>query len=99
MTKEIIIGRIVTSATDTQLAQIKNILDGKETATAAPTDRRLLNIRQVAKETGLSKTTIWRLINEGILPTVEIRAGRRRVPSEAVTSFINRRNRNAPNAG
>ena len=101
MTKETIIGRIVTSATETQLAQIKNILDGKETATATatPTDRRLLNIRQVAKETGLSKTTIWRLINEGILPTVEIRAGRRRVPSEAVTSFINRRNRNAPNAG
>jgi len=99
MTKEIIIGRIVTSATDTQLAQIKNILDGKETATVAPTDRRLLNVRQVANEIGLSKTTVWRLVNEGILPTVEVRAGRRRVPSEAVTAFTNRRNRSVPNAG
>jgi len=99
MSKEMIIGRIVTSATDTQLAQIRDILDGKATETVAPTDRRLLNVRQVAQEIGLSKTTVWRLVNEGILPTVEVRAGRRRVPSEAVTEFINRRNRSVHNAG
>jgi len=38
----------------------------------------------------VSRTTVWRLLRDGLLPCVELRPGSRRVPSVAVTEFAKR---------
>jgi len=70
-----------------KLAQVDSILQGGG-ANAAPTDRRLLSMTQAAETMGLSRQTIWRMIKEDRLPVVEIRRGRYRVPSAAITAML-----------
>ena len=87
MNKEQLIGRLLT-ATPSELKKIAQVFAG-ETPTE-PTDRRLLSIAQTADALGVSRTTIWRLLRDGQLPTVELRRGSRRIPSQAVTEFAKR---------
>lgn len=70
------------------LAKVDAVLTG--TATDKPTDpgdRRLLTQTQAAEILGCSRMTIFRMTRDGRLPTVEIRAGRLRVPSAALTAL------------
>ena len=79
------------AATPDTLRRVDRVLTGEPTEGATePTDRRLLSIRQAADALGISRTSIWRLLRDGRLPTVEIRPGSRRVPSQAVTEFARR---------
>ena len=77
---------LMLAATPDVLKRIDRILAGEPTE---PTDRRLLSIAQAAVALGVSRTTIWRLLRDGRLPSVELRAGgSRRIPSQAVTEFV-----------
>ena len=87
MNKEELIGKLLT-ATPAELNRVAAVFAG-ETPTE-PTDRRLLSIRQAADALNVSRTTIWRLLRDGQLPTVELRRGSRRIPSQAVTEFAKR---------
>ena len=87
MNKEQLIGRLLT-ATPSELKKIAAVFTG-ETPTE-PTDRRLLTIAQTARALNVSRATIWRLLRDGRLPTVELRHGSRRIPSAVVTEFSKR---------
>ena len=76
------------SATPEQLAQVDALLEGKPTE-AAPTDRKLMTLTAAADALGISRQTVWRMIGDGRLPTIEIRAGRHRIASSAITAFLN----------
>ena len=78
-------GRLLT-ATPSELKKIEAVFAG-ETPTE-PTDRRLLSIAQTARALNLSRTSIWRMLRDGALPCVEIRPGSRRIPSAAITAFV-----------
>jgi excisionase family DNA binding protein len=72
------------------LAKVDAVLNG--TAAAAPTDpgdRRLLTQTQAAAILGVSRMTTFRMIRDGRLPCVELRAGRVRIPSAAITKLAN----------
>lgn len=75
-------------ATPDQLASIDSVLDGKELGPTVPSDRKLLTLTAAADVLGVSRQTIWRMVNDGRLPTVELRAGRCRVPSNALTELL-----------
>ena len=80
---------LLLAATPDVLKRIDRVLTGEPGEGAAePTDRRLLSIAQTARALNVSRTTIWRLLRDGGLPYVEIRPGSRRVPSQAVTEFV-----------
>jgi len=82
---------LLLAATPDVLKRIDRVLTGEPGEGAAePTDRRLLSIQQAADALGVSRTTTWRLLRDGALPSVEIRPGSRRVPSAAVTAFAKR---------
>ena len=70
-----------------KLAQVDSILEGRATE-ATNTDRRLLSMTQAAETLNLSRQTIWRMVKENRLPVVEIRRGRYRVPSAAITAML-----------
>jgi len=72
------------------LRRIDSVLSGEIEGATEPTDRRLLSIAQAADALGVSRTTVWRLLRDGLLPFVELRPGRRRIPSAAVTEFARR---------
>lgn len=79
---------LLLAATPDVLRRVDRILSGEPTETKTdPGDRRLLSIQQAADALGVSRTTTWRLLRDGALPSVEIRPGSRRVPSAAITAF------------
>jgi excisionase family DNA binding protein len=48
---------------------------------------------EAAEVLHLSRPTIWRMCRDGELEFIEIREGTRRVPSQAITDFLNRKRR------
>ena len=86
--KELLIGKLLT-ATPEQLKKIAAVFTGEPTeGTTEPGDRKLLSVQQTAAAMGVSRTTVWRLLKAGRLPTVELRPGSRRVPSAAITELV-----------
>lgn len=49
---------------------------------------KLFRMGDAARETGLSRQTLWRAIREGRLAAVEIRKGHRRIPEHALRAFV-----------
>ena len=81
---------LLLAANPDTLRRVDRILTG-EPGAGDPGDRRLLSIQQAADALGVSRTTTWRLLRDGRLPSVELRAGgSRRIPSAAVTAFAQR---------
>ncbi|MEI8353241.1 MAG: helix-turn-helix domain-containing protein [Lentisphaerota bacterium] len=87
MNKEELIGRIL-AATPEQLKTMERALSGEKAAEV--TDTRLLTFTQAALWLQVSRMTIWRMVKEGRLPTVETRLDRYRVPAAALTAFVTR---------
>lgn len=85
MNKELLMARLLT-ATPSELKKIEAVFTGE--GATEPTDRRLYNIQQAARELNVSRTSVWRLLKSGRLPCVELRKGSRRVPSAAITAFV-----------
>jgi excisionase family DNA binding protein len=78
--------RALLDATPQQLAAVDAALSG-QTEPERPS-LRLLRMSEAARQTGLSRTTLWRAISEGRLPSVEIRKGSRRIPEAALRRWI-----------
>lgn len=79
-----------------RLAQLlaPQIVDMADIARSSPS--RLLDVPQVAQLLGVSERTVWKLINEGELPSVKITVGEkgqgsRRVISRDVDAYVLRR--------
>ena len=85
MNKELLMARLLT-ATPSELKKIEAVFTGE--GATGPTDRRLYNIQQAARELNISRTSVWRLLKSGRLPFVELRKGSRRIPSAAITAFV-----------
>ena len=85
MNKELLMARLLT-ATPSELKKIEAVFTGE--GATEPTDRRLYNIQQAARELNISRTSVWRLLKSGRLPFVELRKGSRRIPSEAITALV-----------
>ena len=51
----------------------------------ARSDRPLLNVTDAGRALCVSRSTLWRMIRRGTLPTV-VRAGRRLIPARALES-------------
>ncbi len=85
MGKEELIGRIL-AATPEQLNAVERALSGDKAAEV--TDTRLLTFSEAARRMNVSRQTIWRMVKEGRLPTVETRNERYRVPAAALTAFV-----------
>ncbi len=49
---------------------------------------RLMRMGDAARETGLSRCTLWRAIQDGRLRAVEVRKGSRRVPEAELRRFV-----------
>ena len=86
MSKEELIGKVLT-ATPEQLKAVEQAFTGNTGATETPTDRRLLTQTQAAEILGCSRMTIFRMVKDGRLDAVELRAGRLRIPSAAITKL------------
>lgn len=69
------------------LARVATTLENKLDATP-PTDRKLLTFAAAAAILGMSRQTVFRMTRDGRLPVVETRAGRYRVPSNALTELL-----------
>ncbi len=88
MGKEELIGRIL-AATPEQIRAVERALSGDKAAPEV-TDTRLLTFSEAARRMNVSRQTIWRMVKEGRLPTVETRPDRYRVPAAALTAFVTR---------
>jgi excisionase family DNA binding protein len=78
----------ILTADPATLAKVDAVLTG--TATDKPTDpgdRRLLTQTQAAEILGCSRMTVFRMVRDGRLDAVELRAGRIRIPSAAITKL------------
>jgi excisionase family DNA binding protein len=78
--------KMLLDATPEQLAAVDVALAGK-TEPDRPS-LRLYRIGEAARETGLSRQSIWRCVKEGRLSCVEIRKGHRRIPEDALRRFV-----------
>lgn len=80
---------LILQADAATLAEVDRVLAGKgNSSPAQPTDRRLLTFSAVARELGISRATAHRMVADGRLPVTETRAGRRRIPSAAVSALV-----------
>ena len=80
---------LLLAATPDVLRRVDRILSGEPTEGATDAgDRRLLSIGAAARALNVSRTTVWRLLRDGRLPFIELRKGSRRIPSAAVTAFV-----------
>jgi len=79
--------RLLLTATPEQLAAVDRALS-TEDPNPDRTPLRLLRMGEAARETGLSRTTLWRAIGEGRLQTVEVRRGSRRIPEAELRRFV-----------
>lgn len=75
------------TATPEQLAAIDAALAGKEPEPARP-NLRLMRMGDAARETGLSRCTIWRAIRDGRLRAVEVRRGSHRIPESELARLV-----------
>ena len=77
------------AATPEQLSLIDALLEGRERGMPPElADRRLLTFTAAAATLSVSRQTVWRMVKDGRLPTIEVRAGRHRVPSSALTCLL-----------
>jgi excisionase family DNA binding protein len=81
--------RTLLSATPEQLAAVDSALTGS--TETVPPSLRLLKFQEAAKETGLSRVTIWRAVKDGHLKAIEIREGSRRIPLAELQRFVSGR--------
>ena len=78
--------RMLLEATPEQLTAVDAALSGKNEPERPCL--RLLRMGEAARETGLSRTTLWRAITEGRLNAVEVRKGSRRIPESALREYV-----------
>lgn len=81
---DIVIGVAQLVDDDTRLGIISEVLAGGQPRQSL----RLLRMGDAARETGLSRPTLWRAIRDGRLRAVEIRKGSRRIHEAELLRFV-----------
>jgi excisionase family DNA binding protein len=71
---------------DARLVALFAIMTGAKNP--EPVSYRLWGMGQAAKETSLSRVTLWRAIREGRLRAVEVRKGSMRIPDAELRRFV-----------
>lgn len=71
---------------DPRLREVAALIDGR--AREEPVSLRLLRMKDAARETSISRTTLWRAIKEGRLQAVEVRKGSFRIPEYELRRFV-----------
>ncbi len=79
------------SATPDRLAAFDAALARKRPEPERPS-LHLWRMGDAAKETGLSRCTLWRAIREGRIKTVEIRKDSHRIPETELRRFVEGKN-------
>lgn len=80
-----IIQRII-SATPEQVAAIAGITGVSHTE--PPRDFRLYKFSEVSKLLGISRMTLWRMVKQGKIDTVNTSGGNKRIPGPVLHKFI-----------
>jgi excisionase family DNA binding protein len=78
--------KAIFNATPEKLAAVDAALAG--VAKPEPLSLKLWPMGEAAKETTLSRVTLWRAIKEGRLHAVEIRKGSMRIPDAELRRFV-----------
>jgi len=81
--------KAVCAADKTTLAKVARVLrheDGESMAPVADPDMRLVTQREAAKRLGISSTTLWRLMREGSIYSVDVR-GKKRVRMDSLRAY------------
>ena len=79
--------KMIMSAPSDTLQKVDRVLEGRND-TLATVDTRLLTFSAAAKQLGVSRQTLWRMVNEQKIKVIEIRKGSRRVPASALIDFV-----------
>ncbi len=72
---------------DQKLLAVAGLLNGNKLVEKTPS-LRLYKMGEAASQTGLSRQTLWRAIEEGRLNAVEIRKGARRIHEDELIRFV-----------
>lgn len=72
---------------DARLENVAAALAGKPEP-ERPASMRLLKMGEAARETGLSRTTLWRAVRDNRLRAVEVRRGSRRISETELLRFV-----------
>jgi len=80
--------KLLLTATPGTLAAVDAVLVGKKSETEQPASLRLLKMGEAARETGLSRCTLWRSVKSGKLKPVEIRKGSYRISETELQRFV-----------
>jgi excisionase family DNA binding protein len=72
---------------DPKLAAVAAALNGQPRQQQAASFR-MFRMGQAAKETGISRATLWRAVCDGRLKSVEIRKGSHRIPETELRRFV-----------
>lgn len=72
-------------ASPSQLATVDAALANTE---PPPPCYRLMTFGEVARQLSVSRTTIWRMVRDGRLPTVQVRENCYRVPEKALRELV-----------
>lgn len=78
---------LLLSANTEKLDAIDSILQESGPHTPRPS-LRLFRMGEAARETGLSRQTLWRAIHEGRLQSVTVRERSHRIPETALLRFV-----------
>lgn len=73
------------------LRKIDNILDGKDDSRNQSLDATLLTLTQTSRMLGVARITVVRMVKDGILPTIPIRLGSKRIRRTDVMAFVHNR--------
>ena len=72
-----------------ELARVDAIRLGEAAPGApAPASTKLLSMGAASAALGVSRQTVWRLLNEGRLSAIEIRKGQRRIAEAELQRFV-----------
>lgn len=85
------------NATPEELDRVASALYGqKSEASEQASDRRLFTLAEAARELNVSRSTVARMVRDGFLSTIELRAGgSRRIASQSITDFLSGKGRKA----
>jgi predicted DNA-binding transcriptional regulator AlpA len=80
--------KLLLTATPDTLAAVDAALAGRKPELEKPASLRLFRMGDAARETGLSRSTLWRAIRDGRLKTVEVRRGSHRMAEAELRRFV-----------
>jgi excisionase family DNA binding protein len=72
------------SASEDAMARAIPVLQGRVMPKGPPDDPRLVRVTQAARLLGISRISIWRMMRSGLIASVELLPGLRRIPKSEI---------------